>query len=304
MNAIPAEFAQHMIELHGEPGATWVETLPSLLEQYAKKWSLQLHTPFGLSYNYVVPATRTDGSEVVLKAGVPHPELDTEIEALRLYDGQGMVQLLEVAHDDGIFLIERVLPGSSLWYFEDDTKATEIAAGIMQRLWRPAPAGHSFPTTARWAQGLTRLRNHFAGGVGSFPKNLVEQAETIFETFLASPTEPVLLHGDLHHGNILQSGSDRWLAIDPKGLVGEADYEVGAFLRNPMPDILQQPDVKQRLNRRIDIFTEILGFERERILGWALAQAVLSAWWDFEDTGHGWETGIAFAEIFAAIEAG
>jgi streptomycin 6-kinase len=107
--------------------------------------------------------------------------------------------------------------------------------------------------------------------------------------------EPVLLHGDLHHWNILAAGRQPWLALDPKGIVGEPAYEVGALLRNPdlMPLQVQE--------RRVDQLTAELGFDRYRILGWGIAQAVLSAWWSYEDHGHGWESAVACAEILAAL---
>jgi streptomycin 6-kinase len=107
--------------------------------------------------------------------------------------------------------------------------------------------------------------------------------------------EPVLLHGDLHHWNILTSEREPWLALDPKGVVGEPGYEIGPLLLNPT---LQPGHV---LARRIDQLAEELGLDRERLLGWGLAHAVLSAWWSVEDHGHGWEEAITCAELLAAL---
>ena len=88
------------------------------------------------------------------------------------------------------------------------------------------------------------------------------------------------------------------LAIDPKGLVGEPEYEVRVFLRNCL---LSKPQPERVLVRRVDQFTDELGFERERILGWGLAQAVLSAWWSIEDGGQAWDEAIACAELFVNV---
>jgi streptomycin 6-kinase len=146
--------------------------------------------------------------------------------------------------------------------------------------------------------GLQRLRAEFGGGGGPFPARLVEQAETLFAELLASAAEPVLLHGDLHHQNILAAEREPWLAIDPKGLIGEPAYEVGALLRNQ----LHMPaDTSGLLARRVDQFAGELGLDRQRLLGWGLAQAVLSAWWDYEDHGHGWEKPLACAEVLAEL---
>src|SRR5207244_12927321 len=116
---------------------------------------------------------------------------------------------------------------------------------------------------------------------------------------LASMSEPALLHGDLHYGNILADGPHSWRAIDPKGLVGEPAYEVGAVLLNEIPAGAAAAPI---LARRVDQLAEALGFDRARPRGWGLAQAVLSAWWSFEDHGHGWEPAITCAELLAGLE--
>jgi len=182
----------------------------------------------------------------------------------------------------------------------DDAAATSAASSVMRKLWRTPHAGHAFPTVADWGEGFRRLRGRFGGGTGPFPRALVEEAETLFRELLESSAEPVLLHGDLHHGNVLAAAREPWLAIDPKGLVGEPAYEVGALLRNPLPQLFDWPRPVRVAERRIAQLSEELGFDRERVRGWGLAQAVLSGWWTFEDTGAGGGAGVAVAEILAA----
>jgi streptomycin 6-kinase len=113
--------------------------------------------------------------------------------------------------------------------------------------------------------------------------------------------EPVLLHGDLHHENILAAGRQPWLAIDPKGLAGEPAYEIGALLRNPIPQLYTWPDLDRITARRIDQLAEELTLDRERLIGWGLAQAVLSAWWNVEDHGREWDDCLILAEILAKL---
>jgi len=302
MNVVLNGFARTIVELYGAAGIEWLSRLPSIIADCEQRWLLTVMPPFEpLSYNYVAPAIRADGTDVVLKLGIPNPELLTEIEALRLFNGHGIVQLLDADPDQGILLLERLKPGTPLSSLPDDRQATSIAAQVMRQLWRPAPSEHPFPTVAKWAAGLRRLREHFAGGCGPFPRALVEVAEARFAELIGSMAEPVLLHGDLHHENILTAERQPWLALDPKGLVGEPAYEVGALLRNPMPQLLAEPQPERVLARRVYQLAEELGFDRERLLGWGVAQAVLSAWWSFEDHGHGWEWGIACAELLTML---
>lgn len=301
MTAIPMAFGQTIAAIHGTQGATWLQQLPTLLDDYAQQWALRLGSPFSLSYNYVLPAIRADGSTVVVKAGYPSAELRCEMAALRLYNGDGMVQLLEADPERGIMLLERLQPGDMLSTLADDEEATIIGATVMRKLWRPAPANHPFPTVTTWAQGLQRHRARFDGGVGPLSKRLFEAAEANFRELLGANEPVLLLHGDLHHYNILCAQRQPWLAIDPKGLVGDPAYEVGAFLYNPVTTLGTQPNLDQILQRRIALLAEQLGFDRARICGWGIAQAVLSACWTIEDQGDGWDHVIDIGERLAKL---
>ncbi|MCB9419046.1 MAG: phosphotransferase [Ardenticatenaceae bacterium] len=294
---IPDKFAQTIREGYGDKGAVWLENLPSLIANYEERWSLTVRPPFAnLSYNYAAPAVLADGTECVLKLGVVNPELLCEIEALRLYDGHGIVKLLQADPEAGILLLEHLHPGIPLRMVAEDEAATAIAAQVMQQLWQPVLTNYPFPTVADWARGMERLRREFDGGTGPFPKRLVKTAESLFAELLPSQAEPVLLHGDLHHWNILRATRHPWLALDPKGVVGEPAYEVGAWLRNPVDVLADWSELSSIQARRIDQFAEMLGFDRQRLIGWGIAQAVLSAWWSYEDHGYGWDTAIFCAE--------
>jgi streptomycin 6-kinase len=156
---------------------------------------------------------------------------------------------------------------------------------------------------ADWAEDFGKLRAMHGGGTGPLPARLVEEAETLFADLLASQAEPVLLHGDLHHSNILSSaGRALWLAIDPKGVVGEPAYETGALLRNP-ERLLTEPEPGRILARRVDQLAEELGLDRARVRGWGLAQAVLAAVWGLEDHGEVQGRWLRCAELLAAVRA-
>ena len=298
MQAISARFSEQIARTFGDEGRAWLADLPCLIDHYTTRWRLTIEGSFpNLSYNYVAPARRADGAELVLKLGLPRPELITEAAALQLCAGRGCARLLDADPDGGALLLERLRPGQSLLTLADDEHATAIAIELMVALQRPPPAEHPFPSVANWAAGLAKLRPHF-GGPGPFPPQLLAEAEQLFADLLPSQAAAVVLHGDLHHDNIVAAGTS-WLAIDPKGVVGEPAYEAGALLRNPYPALLSWPDLPQITARRIDQLAEGLSVPRERIRGWGLAQALLSAWWDCEEQGGGSEW-IAIASAIAA----
>lgn len=131
------------------------------------------------------------------------------------------------------------------------------------------------------SRGLKKIRPHFNGGTGPFPKGLLERVESFLPELFADKNIK-LMHGDFHHFNILSSERG-WLVIDPKGVIGPAGYEVGPLMLNPWNSLSDRVSFQVRAERRVSILAERLCWERESILKWATAHAVLSAWWDIQD---------------------
>ena len=297
---LPAEFEAKIVHALGDAGRAWLAALPSLLESCATEYGLRIGPPFELSYNYVAPVTRADGSEAVLKLSPHGDDFRHELRATRAFAGRGMVHLLDGDEDRGIALLERLRPGHMLVELtEDDARKTEIAADVMLAFRCDAPTDLKLPTVRDWYRAFAAHRTEY-GGAGPLPLALFERAERTFEALLRSAAAPVLLHGDLHHYNILSAQRAPWLAIDPHGLVGEPTFEVGAFFGNPL-DLAGSPDLARILGRRADIFSERLGFDRERVLAWGFAYQMLSAVWSAERGGTGWARALAVATALAAL---
>ncbi|MGE0601768.1 MAG: aminoglycoside phosphotransferase family protein [Dehalococcoidia bacterium] len=275
--------ARRLSDTYGDIGREWLAYLPALLERFREAWAIsEVGETFGyVGYSWVAPCRLSDGTRAVIKLAPQDKEFANEIEALKLYAGDGAVRLLASDSSAMALLLERLEPGTMLVEMEDDVAATEIAARTFQRLFRPLPENHSFPTIARWGQAFERVREKYGGGSGSFPSELFEPAAAIYAEMCADQETPVLLHGDLHHQNILRSGED-WVAIDPKGLAGERAYEIGPLLYNKKD---ASPDLRALALRRIAQVSEILGLDRQRVLRWGFAESVLSVLWNFEDSG-------------------
>jgi streptomycin 6-kinase len=237
-------------------GAGWIARLPLLARECAGQWSLHLERPFDASFSLVIPA-----GDRVLKLNFPEAETEHEAEALIRWSGHGAVRLLAHDPERSALLIERCRPGRQLWELPDD-QATEIAAGVLERLWVPAdrPFRRLENEAARWADELHGR---------PLDRRLVEQAVAFLRDAGPSQRESVLLHQDLHGGNVLESARG-WLAIDAKPLVGEREFDVASLIRD------RRPTTKAVMERRLDYLVERLDLDRERTRGWAIAHAL--AW--------------------------
>jgi streptomycin 6-kinase len=202
-------------------------------------------------------------------------------EVLAHWDGRGAVRLIERA--PGAVLIERAVPGDDLTPLVEagrDDEATAILCEVMAQLNRPAPADAGFRTIVDWGRGFAR--NRPAALALGMDGDLIDQADALFHDLCATQADPIVLHGDLQHFNVVADAQRGWLAIDPKGILGEAAYETGAMLRNPMthPAFCADPAI---IERRARIICARLGHPYERIIGWCFSQWVLSDLWAIED---------------------
>jgi streptomycin 6-kinase len=200
-------------------------------------------------------------------------------EVAARFGGRGVVQVYEQM--PGAALLERLDPGeplAALTMTGRDDEATDVLAMMLGRM-APLDAPDWCPTVEQWGDAFARYAE---AGDQRVPKALVEPAQRIYTALSATQREPALLHGDLHHYNVLSDRARGWCAIDPKGVVGELEYEIGAALRNPIdrPELFATLEI---VERRLDQFGLALGIDVGRARGWCFAQAVLSAIWSCED---------------------
>lgn len=201
-------------------------------------------------------------------------------EVLQAFDGRGSVRAYEAIA--GAVLLERLCPGNSLASMSltgRDDEATDILAEVIQQMSHLHTSLEAFVTVQDWGAGF---RRYLASGDQQIPRSVAEQGQHLYAELCASQQHVGLLHGDLQHYNVLFDEHRGWTAIDPKGVVGELEYEIGASLRNPYesPELFAAPET---IERRLRCYEARLKLNSNRALRWGLAQAVLSAIWSVED---------------------
>lgn len=279
--ALPSLFSQKITQNWGKEGEKWLRTLPSLIQEATQQWNLEKITPLkNLSYNFVARAIQLPNHlKVILKIGVDPTEIEIEARSLKFYNGKGCVRLFSHDYQKGAFLMEEVCPGFSLKssFPQNDEFTVSTASWAMHILHRHSQNFESFPTIEKWLAPLLREE------ASPIPARDLSKARKIAEKLLETQSEKVLLHGDLHHDNLLYKDSGDWIAIDPKGVIGERAYEVGTFIRNPWPDVLHYPEMPFLLSRRFILFAKLLDIDIVRLKEWSYIQCLLSAYWHAHD---------------------
>jgi streptomycin 6-kinase len=293
--ALAAEFVENITRVCGIRGRTWLDELPEIICTLERDWKIAVDRPFaGLSYNYVAPATDESGTSVVIKIGLPidDGEIYSEANYLRCRNGNGAVRLLDENKELRALLLERAIPGDSLKSVFIDTreKALDVSIDVLRHLVTgPSPmSGYLF--LEQWAAKLSLVNNY-----PEFPAEYARRALAIFADM--EPAHQVLLHGDLHHTNILSNG-DSFVAIDPKGIIGDVKYDIGVLLNNHYGWIKQFPDVAQQMNEAVDKFALQFDQSPKSIREWAFAQKVLAAYWTMTESDPRWRKQLAVADIW------
>lgn len=290
---VPDDLRRTIGSWAGEAGKEWLASLPSRVETLAEAWGLTLGEPYQPS-GYTALTLRVSlpsGVPAVLKVGLTDEWTAPAPEALRIWDGDGAVRVLADDPAHGASLLERCSPGTSLLAEADDV-AARVCAETATALWRPVPDDHPFVRLPSAAPGWAETVRSSSAVAAALRDETLEVL-----AWLGAPVEsPVLVHGDLHPGNVLRAERLPWLAIDPQPVVGDPAYGLASMIRD-RPSPVAVP-------RRFAIACEVTGLAPERIRGWALVQAVEGAAWCAEvgDAKNAAEFTEA-AELIAALRA-
>ena len=262
---IPAGFTEDFVRRGEDAQLAWLATLPAQGAEAMRRWSL---TPDGASWygfcSVVQPVRRADGSQAVLKIGWPHPEAEHEALALRLWDGDGAVQLLDA--DGWSLLLERLDAGTDLRGLPLDA-ALEVVAGLTRRLDRPAPGEmrHLRGIAERWTTELPTENAVLRETGGGVDAELIDRAVAYCRE-LGPAARSRLVNEDLHFENVLAGDREPWLVIDPKPLAGDPEFGVIPLLWNRADE--------GDLAERVDVVAEATGMDRAKARKWTFVRAV------------------------------
>jgi streptomycin 6-kinase len=251
----------------GEEWATHLDRLPALLRDLVEEWELAVDGDATHGHTAVVVPVRTaSGEEAVLKVGWPHLEAEHEHLALQHWHGNGAVRLLRADPHRSALLLERLSREDLADHW--DVQACEIVGDLYGRLHVAAPPR---------LRTLSRYAGHVADRLGALPSGaplpprFVDQARSLARSFAADPaTDGVLVHTDLHYGNVLADRDGDWRAIDPKPLSGDPHYEVAPLLWNRFDELAGR--VRQGVRDRFFAAVDAAGLQEERARDWVVVR--------------------------------
>ena len=266
----------------GPQWAIWVDALPAIVELVVRQWEIR---PDGAPTNghcsLVIPVRTPDGGAAVLKFGFPDEETEHEHLALRRWGGHGAVRLLSADPRHRALLLERL--GTTDLAGLPDGEACRVVAGLYRSLHVPAlPSLRSLTSyLERWTADLAGLARS-----APVPRRLVEQAVVLGRDLGADRSVPdVVIHTDLHYGNVLAGQRDPWLAIDPKPVNGDPHYEIAPMLWNRWDEI--SGDVREGVRRRLWTLVDAAGFDEDRARAWVVVRMIHNAMWAVQDAATG-----------------
>ena len=300
------EFCSNIKDVFGNTGQKWLSELPSLIKQWEKDFdfNVQFIMP-NLTYSFVAVVKLGSGKEAILKAAPENDRLVSEMAWFNFYISSLNSRVPQLYYKDlkrGIFLMERLVPGYSakkLVQEGKDEDATRAICHVIKNLNPLSITDHLLDSKAQSNinsfsyysfKHVSELAENLSVLEGKVSSQILSQATRLFYDLTQDKSHDRVLHGDLHHDNILLGGvsgerEERWCAIDPHGYVGPPCFEVGAMLRNPYDCFPRQESLYKTIKKRLQILKEELLFEKEEIWGWVFAYTLLATSWSVSDHG-------------------
>ncbi|PZW76778.1 streptomycin 6-kinase [Pseudomonas sp. 2848] len=250
-----------------------VSTSEPMFDRYLKQWGLTIDGEAFVSLNGNLLPVRQGDTPAMLKVSQA-PEEQAGSQLMAWWAGEGAAPVL--AHAGEALLMKRAQGSASLAQMVADGRddeATRILCAVAARL--HAPRCKPVPALVPLEQWFAALWSAAAAHAG-----VLAHCAAAARALLAAPRDVGVLHGDIHHGNVLDFDEAGWLAIDPKGLHGERGFDYANILCNPDEASALAPGC---FARRIALISDASGIDRRRLLQWVLAWTGLSVTWMLED---------------------
>lgn len=304
-------FIKNIHATFGETGERWLAELPDHLSFLSEVWDFQIiHPVSDLSYGFVALVRLNDShNTAILKTTPAGGNIITEARWLQSFK-RGVPKVYHIDEERHAFLMEHLQPGTTLKSLVQEGRDEEATRIICQTILElhsthsthststlnttltPTPTQNPNPNktpTTSLSSSSSPSFKHFSELSEALPllkghmdEAIISKAMSLFRDLSADRSSDILLHGDLHHENILQSESS-WKVIDPHGYIGDPAAEVGVMIRNPFNCYPNDKPLKKVLDRRLKILSEMLPFDPKRMYAWAFCCTILSAAWDVED---------------------
>ncbi|KYG66425.1 hypothetical protein AZI86_05085 [Bdellovibrio bacteriovorus] len=274
----PTEFKDRIFEVHKENGLKWLDQLPGLMSEFERRWDFRFISPVkNLSYGFVAEVEYQNRT-AILKM---NPDAGIITKETHWLNGFSKVtpKIFADASAEGVFLMEKIEPGFTLKTLvqnNEDEKATRIVCDMVKALQSTPYKSDEFPH-------LSEMK-HISLLHGHYDKDLVEKAESLYTDLTHKSSSDVVLHGDLHHDNILSCGNS-WKVIDPHGYIGDPVFEISPFMYNPLDVLPSAENLESILRRRTEILAEEMSFDPYRMRAGAFCMMMLSMAWTYEGTG-------------------
>lgn len=273
-------FIQNITNLYQRQGKTWLADLPTIIQILQSRWNLSNLTPVNnMTYHYVAKATRNT-QPVVIKIGLDKQTTQNEMRALEYFNGCGSIDLLAFNEEYNALLLQQAVPGITLKSLPqtETHNVLDHYLQTMNNLHSKPLTTHHYPHISEWLLAIDKTPTD------KFPAKVLTKAIALKNQLLNTSTSQVFLHGDLHLDNVLQQGNE-WLAIDPKGVIGEPEFEMFAFDFIATNELDNHAQLNSLLDECANRIAKKSTLNAERIKAWTFIRLVLSAAWSIEDNG-------------------
>ena len=268
------------IASQGEPGASWLKALPSLLGRLEAEWGITAGRLFPHATEaFVSEAVTADGQPVALKIPIPGlVKAERERSLLQTASGRGYVRVLRHDTNSGAMLLERLGPQLAKMGLPIEEQIRVICR-TLQQAWMPIPPGVGFPTGAEKASEMSSYIATAWPRLGRpCPERVIEIALRFAEARRDAfdPADSVLAHGDPHAWNtLLDPKTNQYKFVDPDGLFIERAHDLSISMREWSAELLAgDPVASGRM--RCALLSRLTGVRQSAIWQWSFIERLVN----------------------------
>jgi len=250
------------------------------IEQYAKLWNLsEVEHEENHPKSHITNCYSDKYGPCVLKTDVFPNEINTVCRILKEYNGKRFCKLFEADMRNGVLLIERILPGTRLRAETNLDKRLNLFCELIQGLHNKPAEKAAYPTYMDWISRITKYMEQCKEYVFLYEK--MAKAESICRSLCEKYSGEMLLHGDLHHDNIVLGENNQYRVIDPKGAVGDFVFDIPRFILNEFDDTMDD-NFHRKYIHIIKIMAKRLNISNEDIKRLVYAEMCMAHYWNIE----------------------
>lgn len=256
------------------------ESINLCLNQYTTKWELSdIEILDNKRNSLVLKCNSAIYGNVIIKQQMDTSYIKSEYNALKEYNQSRFCKVFDADLEHGVLIEEQISPGTELRKVKSLDERLMVFCTLFKDLHIFPKNPEIYPSYLDWVSNAM----NYLEGLDNYRDLYIhtKAAKMICTELFFKYPQKMLLHGDLHHDNILLNNNGSYTIIDPKGVLGHPIFDIPRFILNEMEDEITA-ELYDKIIYVIDILSQHLNIPLKDLKQLFYMEVSLSEAWNAE----------------------